>query len=49
MIVHLLSNFAIPRVNSNSTESQIEETLNNRITEDDAASLPEVEESETAK
>ena len=49
MAMILLSNFAIPRVNSNSTESQIEETLNNRITEDDAASLPEVEEAETAK
>ena len=46
MAMILLSNFAIPKDNSNSKESQIEETLNNRITEDDAPSLPEVEETE---
>lgn len=48
MAMILLSNFAIPRENSNSNESQIEETLNNRITEDEAPSLPEVEETEEA-
>lgn len=49
MAMILLSNFAIPRENTNSTDSQIEETLNNRITEDDAPSLPEVEETEAAE
>ena len=49
MAMILLSNFAIPRANTNSTESQIEETLNNRITEDEAPSLPEVEDTETAE
>ena len=48
MAMILLSNFAIPRENTNSTDSQIEETLNNRITEDEAPSLPEVEETEEA-
>jgi preprotein translocase subunit SecG len=46
MAMILLSNFAIPRDNTNSTDSQIEETLNNRIIEDEAPSLPEVEETE---
>ena len=49
MAMILLSNFAIPRENSSSTESQIEETLNNRMTEDEIPSLPEVEDSETAE
>jgi len=49
MVMILLSNFAIPRENSNSQESQIEETLNNRITEDEAPSLPEVPEEEAAE
>jgi len=51
MAMILLSNFAIPRANSNSTESQIEETLNNRVidVEDEALSLPEVEDTETAE
>lgn len=43
MAMILLSNFAIPRENTNSQESQVEETLNNRISEDEAPSLPEVE------
>jgi preprotein translocase subunit SecG len=46
MAMILLSNFAIPRDNASSQESQIEETLNNRITEDEAPSLPEVQEEE---
>ncbi|WP_152287117.1 preprotein translocase subunit SecG [Flavicella marina] len=46
MAMILLSNFAIPRENSNSQESQIEETLNNRISEDEAPALPEVEDTE---
>jgi preprotein translocase subunit SecG len=39
----LLSNFAIPRDNNGSQESQIENTLNNReVSEDAPAQLPEV-------
>lgn len=39
----LLSNFAIPRENNGSQESQIENTLNNReVSEDAPAQLPEV-------
>jgi preprotein translocase subunit SecG len=39
----LLSNFAIPRENANSQESQIENTLNNRtVSEEAPAQLPEV-------
>jgi len=41
----LLSNFAIPKENSNSQESQIEETLNNRVVnEETPAELPVLKE-----
>lgn len=44
----LLSNFAIPKENTNSQESQVEQTLNNRVVDDEVpAQLPMLEEETT--
>jgi len=47
MVLILLSNFAIPREGSASQESQLENTIENRVVDDAPAQLPVIKDEKT--